>query len=585
MKKLLIVMLLVACVLVGCAPQETQQYTFSLVNVGEGGQAVADHVDGTYDAGTLVKLTATVTDETGAFDGYYIDGVLLSDSFTYTVELKKDTVVEARFSTNPVDDTKYEFDISIEGKGTVTGTQPGQYAKDTLIELQAKAESGYTFAGYFNGDQMVSSSSSYSFKLSDNTTLVAKFIESGDTEYVYQIYSHKFLKSDFNGDGYSTTAGSREINGINWNFDAFTFLGQSSDGIQVGSNKQPQKTPWKLTTDFGEEIIVTSISVGGKNPTGTTLNISGGTLNISETLYNDTYQTYTFDSLDVTLSSLEISLSATSKAFYFDTLTIVCMVANNSELEFMTDSQTAQPAVPGQNGVPATKYQPITKEEYYQGVDLDLLGEALKIELNAKISVMTKYSYGDDTAIMLYTDANPAKPGFLYGIYDGDDIVASNTGIWNKEHVWACSQMGLGGDARPDSSTKNKSSDLHNLRVSCQNSNGLHGNKFYDVEVTALTFFPNVTGEPNASHNYSGDHRGDVARILFYMATMYMELHLDDNLNVSDDLSMGKLSILLEWNELDPVDEFEIQRNNRIYEYQGNRNPFIDYPELADAIW
>ncbi len=69
------------------------------------------------------------------------------------------------------------------------------------------------------------------------------------------------------------------------------------------------------------------------------------------------------------------------------------------------------------------------------------------------------------------------------------------------------------------------------------------------------------------------------------MATMYLELHLDDNLNTLDDMSMGKLSILLEWNELDPVDAFEIQRNNRIYEYQGNRNQFIDYPNLADAIW
>ena len=97
--------------------------------------------------------------------------------------------------------------------------------------------------------------------------------------------------------------------------------------------------------------------------------------------------------------------------------------------------------------------------------------------------------------------------------------------------------------------------------------------------------YPNISGTPNISHNYSGDHRGDVARILFYMATMYLELHLDDNLNVSDDMSMGKLSVLLEWNELDPVDEFEIQRNNRIYEYQGNRNPFIDYPQLVQQIF
>lgn len=39
------------------------------------------------------------------------------------------------------------------------------------------------------------------------------------------------------------------------------------------------------------------------------------------------------------------------------------------------------------------------------------------------------------------------------------------------------------------------------------------------------------------------------------------------------------------WHEEDPVDEFEIQRNNRIYEYQGNRNPFIDYADLATILY
>lgn len=411
------------------------------------------------------------------------------------------------------------------------------------------------------------------------------YIKSDDSEYEYQTFSHKFLQSDFNGKEYDTKPGTKDINGLTWNFDVFTFLGQSSDGIQIGSKKAPQTTPWTISTDFGEEVILTSISVSGKNSTGTKLVVSGNDYSLTEDLINADYKTYTFDSLNESITNLKVSLSTTSKSFYFDILTFTCLVSKDSTLDFQTDKETAKPAVPGEDGVPATKYEPITKEEYYSDVNLNLVGEELKIELNEKISVMTKYSYGDDTEIMLYTDANPDKPGYLYGIYDGDDIVASNTGIWNKEHVWACSQMGLGGDKRPTSDTKNRSSDLHNLRVSCQNSNGLHGNKFYDNQIGDVTFFPNIAGTPNESHNYSGDHRGDVARILFYMATMYLELHLDDNLNTLEDMSMGKLSILLEWNELDPVDAFKIQRNNRIYEYQGNRNPFIDYPNLADAIW
>lgn len=84
---------------------------------------------------------------------------------------------------------------------------------------------------------------------------------------------------------------------------------------------------------------------------------------------------------------------------------------------------------------------------------------------------------------------------------------------------------------------------------------------------------------------YEGYFRGDVARILFYMATRYDFLELNDDCNVENDTSMSKLSTLLEWNELDPVDDFEIQRNNRIYEYQVSRNPYIDYPELASVVF
>ena len=47
----------------------------------------------------------------------------------------------------------------------------------------------------------------------------------------------------------------------------------------------------------------------------------------------------------------------------------------------------------------------------------------------------------------------------------------------------------------------------------------------------------------------------------------------------------GVRTTLLEWHELDPVDDFERNRNNVIYSFQGNRNPFIDHPELVDFLW
>jgi arginine utilization protein RocB len=47
----------------------------------------------------------------------------------------------------------------------------------------------------------------------------------------------------------------------------------------------------------------------------------------------------------------------------------------------------------------------------------------------------------------------------------------------------------------------------------------------------------------------------------------------------------GKASTLLEWHNQDPVDSWEIERNNKVYSYQENRNPFIDHPEYAALIW
>lgn len=138
---------------------------------------------------------------------------------------------------------------------------------------------------------------------------------------------------------------------------------------------------------------------------------------------------------------------------------------------------------------------------------------------------------------------------------------------WNREHVWP--QSLLGASASP--SVRNIASDPHNLRASNPSVNSSRGNKYFDTLTGAYTYFP-------------GDaHKGDVARILLYMTVRYTDLSLVDG--APSTYQMSRISLLLTWHNDDPVDAFEEQRNNVIYSYQGNRNPFIDNPSWFETVW
>lgn len=99
----------------------------------------------------------------------------------------------------------------------------------------------------------------------------------------------------------------------------------------------------------------------------------------------------------------------------------------------------------------------------------------------------------------------------------------------------------------------------------------------------------------NSTNGYSGTvfepidaYKGDFARTLFYMATRYMDKDLsqtESSAFIGSDLKPWALEIMLQWHIDDPVSEKEIERNNAVYEIQGNRNPFIDFPDLVEKIF
>ncbi len=405
-------------------------------------------------------------------------------------------------------------------------------------------------------------------------------------------FSHVFAASDFD----STSAGSSDINGLAFNYTESAYLSGANGCVQIGSGNNPQKTAWTLSASFpcevsmlDYEIVVFAASSGS------------GTVDVkmdSDYTYSKYFSggtaSYINDEPGLATNNFAFSMTSTAdKAMYLYSLSFDVYVEDESVSNFLyTDEEVASAVTPGENSIPETveAYADITKENYYTDVNLNLTGASLTSELRTLVSDMTAYNYETAKYALQYTDEDPDNPGYDYGLYDGHEIKAcwDSSATWSREHVWPRSRMILGnGSSSIKDSTKNHFSDLHNLRVSCPQSNSLHGNKYYAETDSSNAMYPNVSGLSGV-HTYNGDHRGDVARIYFYMYVRYDGLTISDDttsLDTETENTMGVLSTLLKWNKADPVDSFEIQRNNRICRYQGNRNPFIDYPELADRIF
>ncbi len=218
-------------------------------------------------------------------------------------------------------------------------------------------------------------------------------------------------------------------------------------------------------------------------------------------------------------------------------------------------------------------------------------GEELKTELNRIMREnFTPRTYGDAREILSRADADLEDPTKVWTIYSGAKINATWDGkSWTREHVWPHSRLGTG-TSNINNSTRNQASDLHNLRAIVQTVNSSRGNSYFTNPITETTTYCTVT---STTWFPGDDHKGDVARILFYMDVMYEELNLvntDAEMLTGETYQlsgakMGILPILLEWHRQDPVDDFELQRNDIIYEEQNNRNPFIDKPEYVHLIW
>ena len=234
---------------------------------------------------------------------------------------------------------------------------------------------------------------------------------------------------------------------------------------------------------------------------------------------------------------------------------------------------------------------------------------------NASTNKITNYSYSPSSSSAnnpyvhsLYVNRDAVNEARAYGNHQ-----QTGYGI-NREHVWpkSCGFQSEGaGGARGDPMHlmcgNGKANNIHNnycygyvgtVSHDCGNDYSyLRGN----LLGTSRTLGGGTVFEPQDSD------KGDIARAVFYMVARYNNLAgassgidvNNPNLTLSDTkntytgdstatnaYSLGILHDLLEWHKADPVDQYEIHRNNLLFRnYTSNRNPFIDFPEWADFIW
>ena len=173
----------------------------------------------------------------------------------------------------------------------------------------------------------------------------------------------------------------------------------------------------------------------------------------------------------------------------------------------------------------------------------------------------------------MYCDRIYQGADFKKGMQPGPGIIPDNT-IINVEHTWP--QSRFTGKYPADI----QKSDLHHLFPTDSKMNALRGSNNFG-EVSHDSQKENCQASKSGSGSDGGrqvfeppaHHKGHVARALFYFSVRY-EIAISPN----------EEAILKKWNQEFPVDEIEMARNEAIYKLQGNRNPFIDYPELATAI-
>ena len=257
--------------------------------------------------------------------------------------------------------------------------------------------------------------------------------------------------------------------------------------------------------------------------------------------------------------------------------------------------------------------------EYYSSLVSWNNGEDLKNQLNAIMrDGYTPLSYSGNFDSNIDADHSMYDFEYLDVIYSSTNSYKTDTNKgWQREHAW-CASLMCGTTTTEAVKQKGRATDFHNLFAAEAGGNQSRGNKNYGVADKSASNYTNRTSSSGrdgysfaANFEPGNIDKGRLSRAIFYMATMYKDAE-EDTANgitmggltiVNDPVSyvagedchfaIGNLETLLSWNNTYAVDFLEMQHNLSVYTNtnnpdgvaQGNRNPYVDYPELVDYVY
>lgn len=232
---------------------------------------------------------------------------------------------------------------------------------------------------------------------------------------------------------------------------------------------------------------------------------------------------------------------------------------------------------------------------YYDSLD-GKCGDELLEAVKAIADGHTVISYGSKTwDAFLSTDVRTINGvDYWWDMYSSNRVeVSSGHSTLNIEHSVANSWWGK---------TKNDAyKDIVHLNPSDATANNRKAN-YPLCELQTVTWDNGVTyvgipksgqgGGSGKGYEPTDEYKGDFARVFMYMFCTYNDISWKDNTAWMYSMSGGKAvlqpwaqTLLMDWSQSDAVSQKERDRNDGIYKEQRNRNPFIDFPDLADHIW